>query len=158
MAEKGNLDEAVQILRARADAGDKRAAWPLADLRAALVAGRRGRRWDGRRERPRADDAERLAELLAEHGDLRLPRAWVVSGVGQNPLPLADTGGINIWSRLADQMAESGYLDELRAQVDAGDWDAARLLPEVLIRVGRGEEAERLRRFGLNPDGSIASE
>jgi len=27
----------------------------------------------------------------------------------------------------------------------------------MLIRQGRGEEAEQLRRFGLNPDGSIAS-
>jgi hypothetical protein len=26
----------------------------------------------------------------------------------------------------------------------------------VLAEQGRGEEAERLRRFGLNPDGSIA--
>jgi hypothetical protein len=29
-------------------------------------------------------------------------------------------------------------------------------LPGLLIKQGRGEEAERLRRFGLNPDGSIA--
>ena len=29
-------------------------------------------------------------------------------------------------------------------------------LADVLIKQGRGEEAERLRRFGLNPDGSIA--
>jgi len=27
----------------------------------------------------------------------------------------------------------------------------------VLLKQGRREEAERLRRFGLNPDGSIAS-
>ena len=32
----------------------------------------------------------------------------------------------------------------------------AELLAELLIKQGRGEEAERLRRFGLNPDGSIA--
>jgi hypothetical protein len=30
-------------------------------------------------------------------------------------------------------------------------------LAGVLIRQGRGEEAEQLRRFGLNADGSIAS-
>jgi hypothetical protein len=28
--------------------------------------------------------------------------------------------------------------------------------PELLAMQGRGGEAERLRRFGLNPDGSIA--
>jgi hypothetical protein len=30
-------------------------------------------------------------------------------------------------------------------------------MAELLIRQGGDEEAERLRRFGLNPDGSIAS-
>jgi hypothetical protein len=42
---------------------------------------------------------------------------------------------------------------------DGGDYGryAARKLAELLTRQGRGEEAERLRRFGLNPDGSTAS-
>jgi hypothetical protein len=44
----------------------------------------------------------------------------------------------------------------LRAQADVGDRVAASQLPGVLIQQGRGEEAERLRRFGLNPHGSIA--
>jgi hypothetical protein len=43
---------------------------------------------------------------------------------------------------------------------DAGEEAAAsrlaELLAELLIKQGRGEEAERLRRFGLNPDGSTA--
>ena len=30
------------------------------------------------------------------------------------------------------------------------------LLAERLAKQGRGDEADRLRRFGLNPDGSIA--
>ena len=48
-------------------------------------------------------------------------------------------------------------LDPLQVPVGlAGDEDAARLLPEVLIEQGQAENAERLRRFGLNPDGSIA--
>ena len=45
----------------------------------------------------------------------------------------------------------------LRAQADACDGDVASLIAEVMIKQGRGEEAEQLRRFGLNPDGSIAS-
>jgi hypothetical protein len=32
----------------------------------------------------------------------------------------------------------------------------AEQLAWLLARRGQGEEAERLRRFGLNPDGSIA--
>ena len=31
-----------------------------------------------------------------------------------------------------------------------------RWLAELLVKQGRGEDAERLRRFGLNLDGSIA--
>jgi hypothetical protein len=34
---------------------------------------------------------------------------------------------------------------------------AAAQLVGMLTRQGRGEEAEQLHRFGLNPDGSIAS-
>jgi hypothetical protein len=43
----------------------------------------------------------------------------------------------------------------LRALAGAGD-GYANLLADLLIKQGRGEEAERLRRFGLDPDGSIA--
>jgi hypothetical protein len=63
--------------------------------------------------------------------------------------------------QLARLLAERGDLDGLRTMVDAGDGYAAGLLPELLIELlieqGRGEEAERLRLFGLNLDGSIAS-
>ena len=56
-------------------------------------------------------------------------------------------------------LAGRGDLDEavqiLRALADAGLGDSWQLA-ELLTQQGRGEEAERLRRFGLNPDGSIA--
>ncbi len=58
---------------------------------------------------------------------------------------------------LAYLLAKRGDLDELRARTDAGDEEAAGLLPRVLIEQGRREEGERLRRFGLTADGSIAS-
>jgi acyl-CoA reductase-like NAD-dependent aldehyde dehydrogenase len=45
----------------------------------------------------------------------------------------------------------------LRALADAGDGHAERLA-ELLTQQGRGKEAARLRRFGLNPDGSVAFE
>jgi hypothetical protein len=61
-------------------------------------------------------------------------------------------------------LADHRDLDEaeqvLRTQADVGDesaLDLADLLAEVLTEQGRGKEAKRLRRFGLNPDGSIAS-
>jgi hypothetical protein len=140
LAERGDLDE----LRARADTGDGAAARELARLLA--------RRWDldGAEQilRDRADtgdeDAAReLARLLAERGDLEGLRAR------------ADAGdGAAAW-RLAEVLAERGDLEGLRARADADDEYAAVLLAEVLTQQGREEEAERLRRFGLNPDGSI---
>jgi hypothetical protein len=58
-------------------------------------------------------------------------------------------------------LAERGDLDEavhvLRARADAGDGNVRRLA-ELLKQQGRDEEAKRLRRFGLAPDGSIAYE
>jgi hypothetical protein len=42
-------------------------------------------------------------------------------------------------------------------RVNAGDEFAAARLDDLLTKQGRDEEAERLRRFGLNPDGSIAN-
>jgi hypothetical protein len=142
LAERGDLDE----LRARADAGDGDAASSLAELldrRADL---------DGLRARADAGDGDaawRLAELLAERGDLDGLRAQ------------ADAGNETAARRLAELLAQRGDLDGLRSRADAGDGNAAgrlaELLAEVLIKQGRSDEAERLRQFGLNPDGSIAS-
>lgn len=68
----------------------------------------------------------------------------------------ADAGDRLAALDLAGRLAQRGDLDELRARADAGDQDAARELPGVLIQQGRVEEAVLSRRFGLNPDGSIA--
>ena len=141
LAEGGDLDE----LRARADAGDVPAASRLAEL---LPSGRPGRAARPRRRRRRA---RRLAaaDLLAEGGDLDELRAR------------ADAGDVSTASWLAEVLAERGDLDEamqiLRALADAGHGNANRLAG-LLTQQGHRYEAERLRRFGLNPDGSIASE
>ena len=72
----------------------------------------------------------------------------------------ADAGNGAAANRLARLLAKRGDLDHaeqlLRAQADAGNGDA-RQLAELLMQQGREEEAERLRRFGLAPDGLIAS-
>ncbi len=70
--------------------------------------------------------------------------------------PAADAGdGYAAW-RLAVLLASRGDLDGLRARADAGDGQSASQLVGLLTQQGRDEEAEHLRRFGLNPDGSIA--
>ena len=143
LAERGDLDGAAQILRPLADRGDHPAASRLAGLLAGRgdLAGLRGRADAGD---PWA--ARRLAELLARRGD--------VDGLRGR----ADAGDGYAASWLAGLLAERGDLAGLRGLADAGDEDAARRLAELLAQQGRREEAERLRRFGLNPDGSIACE
>jgi hypothetical protein len=92
------------------------------------------------------DAADRLAKVLADSGDRDGLRA------------LADAGDSNGAFRLDRLLAERGDVDGLRARADAGDAYAGDQLADLLIKQSPGEEAERLRRFGLNPDGSIAGE
>ena len=147
---RGARDEAEQVWRACAEAGNENAAVRLAELLAArgdldgAIQVLRARADAGDR-----DAAVRLAELLAARGDL--------DGAVQALRARADAGDGNAARRLANVLAWRGDLDGLRARIDAGDRDAGRKLPGLLIKRGRSEEAERLRRFGLNPDGSIAS-
>ena len=77
LAERGDLDEAEQILRARADAGDRDAAWELADLLA-----ERGT-WTSCAPAPTPATETppgELAGLLAERGDLDELRARADAG------------------------------------------------------------------------------
>ncbi len=53
----------------------------------------------------------------------------------------------------ADALARRGDLDGLRALADADDGSAAGPKADLLMKWDGGEEAERLRQFGLNPDG-----
>ena len=178
---RGDLDEAEQILRALADAGDDSAAWRLAGLlekrgdldgaeqilRALADTGDMhaaeklirllDQRGDVEGLRTRADTGDRaaawrLAERLAERGDLDGLRAR------------ADAGDEGAADQLIHLLAEQGDLQGLRARADAGGFADERLadllawrLADMLAEQGQGEEAERLRRFGLNPDGSISS-
>ena len=137
LARRGDLDG----LRARADAGSLYAARVLAVLLA------RCGDLDGLRARADAGDPDAavlLAELLAERGDLDELRAR------------ADTDAPAAAVRLVGLLAGRGDLDGLRDRISVGDEHAAFRLAELLAKRGRKEEAERLRRFGLNPDGSIA--
>jgi hypothetical protein len=149
LAEHGDLD----ALRARADAGDKDAAHQLAALLA-----RQGD-WDEAAQilRPLADIGDQpaaalLAVFLGERGDLNELRARIYADDGY-----AATALIGL-------LEERGDLDEaariVGARAATGDkifaGQLANLLTDRLIKQGRVEEAEQLRRFGLNPDGSIA--
>jgi hypothetical protein len=138
LARQGDLDE----LRARADSGDAHAAERLAGLLAFR------RELDELRARADAGDGHAaywLAGLLADRGDLDELRAR------------ADAGDGYAAHKLAGLLADRGDLDGLWARADAGDGGIAEWIAGLLIEQGRREEAEQLRRFGLNADGSIAS-
>ena len=166
LAERGDVDQ----LRARADAGDQFAAMQLGDI---LV-----QRGDLDQLRARADAGDqfaamRLGDILVQRGDLDQLRARADAGDYRAARVLADTlgergdldqlraradaGDGDAARVLADTLAGRGDLDQLRARADAGDQFAAQQLPKVLMKKDRIEEAEQLRRFGFNPDGSIAS-
>ncbi len=174
LIERDDLDGAEQVLRPHADAGAYAAAVRLADLledRGDL---------DGLRERADAGDwvaAEQLTDVLAERGDLeeaeRQWRARADAGDGASAEHLAallagrgdlgalreraDAGDTAAAWELARLMAERGDLDWLLGRVAAGDTAAIGPMSDLLIEQGRNEEAQRLRRLGINADGSIAS-
>ena len=158
LAQRGDMDEAEQVLRARADAGDGYAALRLA----ALLADR------GSPDEAEHDDIGELLVRAAGGGYAALRLAGLPADRGSpDEAEHDDVDGLRVRAaagdgdaarRLAGLLADRGDLDELRVRAVAGDGDAADKLAEVLISQDRGKEAERLRRFGLNPDGSIASE
>ena len=172
-------------LRARADGGDEQAAWELADLLAArgdfwgadfILRARTDPDYNEGAWRAAEMRAEAQAAMLAERGDMDGLRAQADAGNGPAARQLADllaarddldeavqilqatadAGDVSAARRLAELLAERGDMDGLRSRIDAGDVSAAGSLVELLTKQNRGEEAERLRRFGLNPDGSIA--
>jgi TIR domain len=145
LADRGDLDGAAHILRAQTDAGYEDAASRLADLLSY--------RGDLDELRARADSgdghaAERLAELLADHDDLNELRTRADAGDGFAAKWLA---GVLIKRGDLDGAAQIVWTGAV-----VGDGHAAKRLAGLLIKQGRDEEAERLRQFGLNPDGSIA--
>jgi hypothetical protein len=157
----------IRELRSRADAGDMRAALRLAgvmaergdieglrsraaagDQYAALALGGPGDIGELRARADAGDEdaAKLLATLLARRGDIEELRSR------------ADAGEQYAAMRLAALLAERADIGELQARINAGDRAAGSQLPKALLSKGRGEEAERVRRFGLHPDGTIASQ
>jgi hypothetical protein len=121
--------------------------------------------------------ARRLAELLAQQGQIEELRAradagdmsaadflwrWLVQqGQVDDAIKLlraqADAGDWLAAGRLAELLAQQGRIEELRSEVDAGTSTASRHLLDLLTERGPTEQAKELRRWGLNPDGSIAT-
>ncbi|MFE2751019.1 hypothetical protein ACFXGA_03330 [Actinosynnema sp. NPDC059335] len=137
----------VDEVRALADRGDERAAWFMAER--AL-------------ERGDLDTAIRYAEVSATYGISHgIATALVEDGQVDRALDYlrsgVEAGGSVLSSMLNGLLREHGRDRELRARISAGDKWAWLPLHELLVEQGRDEEARRFRKFGLTPDGEIAS-
>jgi hypothetical protein len=169
------VEEAVEVARAAADAGDAAAAATLVDLLARL--GRfdeiRARAEAGDRDAARhtiirlhrqggIDEAIRLhrAVFSAESDPLVPSLARLLEDAGhlneaievhRAAVDGADPSGPSLNSvlgpgrYLAELLARAGRLDELRVRADAGDYWAASWLAELHSRAGRTAEAEEVR-------------
>lgn len=162
LAQRGQVEEALTMLRGLADHNNAQATWLLVRL---LV------------ERGRAEDAlailrplvqlhesasmsqddrwewptRRLAQLLAADGRIDELRD-LIEGFRAR----ADLGNHYAARRLAELLAEHGHPGELRAEIDAGNPFAAERVVEQLARQGKLYEADRMWRFGLTAEGLIA--
>ena len=89
------------------------------------------------------------AELLADQGRvddaIRLLRTR------------ADTGDVNASDQLAWLLLKQDRIDELWSEVHAGTPMASDRLLDLLAEHGEAEQAKELKRWGLSPDGSIAT-
>jgi TIR domain len=150
LAWRGDLDGAAQIWRAQAGAGDGESACRLAGLLA---------------ERGDEDEAIQILRTLADASNAVATRAQAANLLAGLLAKRGDLDGLRVraeagdWyaaRELAGQLAEQADLEGLQARAERGDQDAIKRLAGLLTKQGRGEEAEQLCRFGLNPDGSIA--
>jgi hypothetical protein len=138
-AKSGDLEE----LQFRADAGDQDAALELATITC------EHQDLKERTARTEVGDSQAggaVVELLAEHGDVEELKV------------LAAAGDWYAAGTLMELLTERGDLDALLALATAGHAGVDGYLCELLTKQGRVDETQRLRRYGLNPDGkTIAS-
>jgi hypothetical protein len=86
-----------------------------------------------------------LAVLLAKQGQVRELQGSAYPGTERVP------------NYEAELLAKHGQVEELRTEVDAGTPYVGYHLADLLIRQGQVEQGTRMKQFGLDPDGSIAS-
>jgi hypothetical protein len=171
MIAHARTDEAINVLRAAADADGGAAAWRLDELLA------QEGRIDELRERADAGGwqaARRLADVLAGRGHTQELRERADAGDRTADWRLlsllaeqdrvdelkarADAGDNEAAKFLTRLLAAQGRIDELQAEVDAGTYGAAEQLTTSLAAQGHGKySATHIRQFGFTADGSVCT-
>jgi hypothetical protein len=169
----GYVDQALQVLRHHADAGDWYCATKLVDTMVEQG------RLDALRDRADTGDpyaADRLIDVLARQGRVeelrdradggdhgaadRLIDVLIAAGRVEEALRAlrdrADAGDPRAADRMLTVLADQGRVEELRRRADAGDWHAAAYLAGALDRLGRGDEALLLLREGVRTGRAVA--
>lgn len=158
----GDFDEAFRIRPSLADV-DRAMRQALEDEVASAT------RRDADRRRARQDDSSpgvafgppAQPPALPSLGEIDNPAyatpkdddlEWLLARADSGEQPFADLADVAV-NRLLMYRRD---LDGLLARADAGCEGVVWSLATLLASQGRAEEAGRLRRFGLNPDGSIA--
>jgi predicted negative regulator of RcsB-dependent stress response len=167
----GHVNEALEVLRVYADEGIGAASDSIAKL---LARSRRIEELRARADLGDASAAHRLAEFLVEQENL--DEAIKILRVAENSIFAAkellvellarqghfeelrsrtDAGDGFAAHQMAAWLAKRGEVDELRAELDAGNSAAADQLVDLLINLGAQDQAEHLRKHGIEPDGQI---
>ncbi|MFE2100646.1 tetratricopeptide repeat protein [Streptomyces sp. NPDC059468] len=154
LGEAGRTDEAVGWLRRRADAGDTETARTVAEVLAGAG---------------RIDEAITWYRRAAEQGDPCAAREaadmLARAGRSEDALDLLRdlahaAGDANCWWKGAGVLLDLGRVDEAvnwyQRAADCGYPLALPRAVQLLHTAGRVDESLRLRRFGWEPDGSIA--
>jgi hypothetical protein len=166
LVERGRAEEAMTMLRALADAGNRKSREALADLLAEHgaveeLSVRADADHDAERD-PYGPFDRRLADLLVEQGNIRdlrvradagswpaavrLAEVLVAQGDLEQLRSRADTGDEAAGKRLARLLSEQGISEALRSRADAGDRYAAERLTKLLARQDRIDEAVTIAR------------
>jgi hypothetical protein len=137
LAFQGHAEEAFEILRARANSGDRSADKQLDDLLAHSCDPRLGHILDVRKLRAKVD---------GDYAPAWLVRLLIYQGRFGRVRALADAGHEHAAQQLAYVLAALGRIDELRDRAAAGDRFADEQLPWVLAHRGRVDEAIEILR------------
>ncbi|WP_203018215.1 effector-associated domain EAD1-containing protein [Frankia sp. AgW1.1] len=147
LLKRDEYQEAEQVLRVAADAGDTGGARELVNLLA-----RRGD-LDGLRDQANNGHqyaACELARLLAENGEYHEAEQLLQT--------VADAGDENAARQLASLLTSRGDVARLRDRAEAGDGYATHHLAALLAGRGEQEEAEQILRTYADYDGQNAAE